>query len=127
MTENKGRERLVFSKEANGEQEEQNKPEIRKESGTFSIERKLAQAEARAEELERELNRLEELNMPSAFAEFLAGETEQETDDRVDRFSEEFNRAVSDAVRKKTPGYSPMEGEREIRDDFLRGFYRRGN
>ena len=55
------------------------------------------------------------------------GETEQETDDRVDRFSEEFNRAVSDAVRKKTPGYSPMEGEREIRDDFLRGFYRRGN
>ena len=137
MTENKGRERLVFSKEANGEQEEQNKPEIRKESGTFSIERKLAQAEARAEELERELNRmkreaqaaalLEELNMPSAFAEFLAGETEQETDDRVDRFSEEFNRAVSGAVRKKTPGYSPMEGEREIRDDFLRGFYRRGN
>ena len=58
MTENKGRERLVFSKEANGEQEEQNKPEIRKESGTFSIERKLAQAEARAEELERELNRM---------------------------------------------------------------------
>lgn len=133
MTENKGRER--FAKDTETEEEEENTPKT--QSDTFSIERKLAQAEARAEELERELNKmkreaqaaalLEELNMPVAFAEFLAGETEQETEDRVDRFSEEFNSIVSETVRKKTPGYAPMEGEREIRDDFLRGFYRRGN
>lgn len=107
----------------------------KKEADGRGLQEKLKQAEERAEELERELNKmkresqaaalLEEMGMSAVFAEYLAAESEEETQQRVEKFAEEFNRAVSMAVRKKTPGYAPMEGERELKDDFLRGFYKR--